>query len=43
MPPDQFDRFVAKFAMKHYFTAGKNFNKKKGQMFAKVATLEKFN
>ena len=37
-----FDKCVAKMAMMHYFTAGENFNKQKGQMFSKVVTLKKF-
>ena len=39
MPPD---KLVAKTLMRIYFTAGEHFNKKKGQMFNKVVTLEKF-
>ena len=37
-----FDQYLAKFALMFYYTAGENYNHKKGQMFNKVVTLGVF-
>ena len=38
--PADFDKLISKLAMRFYFTAGENLNKKKGEMFNKVTLLE---